>query len=365
MDHPLPVTQAFLKHKGMVLNTICISCALSLGSYFLLPKTYKVSAAISLQTQYFQLPLVSGFMPETNDPQELRAKREALMHLALNQKFLSVIATRYKLVKDPTSSEDIELLSKQFEMVPSGASTFSISFIAKDPNLAFQVLEDFLSHLKTVMTEERKTLLLNLHDAIQEQLESITVNKQGETASAILSTRPDLVQRQIDKIQNQIVTLKKSFSEAHPKIAALKQKIVELSQYSSTQAFSETSPPNFSPADLFSAAQVEPASKELFDDLIRKYRYLEVVIYMDQQNKDHYMSFINEPYIPRAPIFPRLPLLLTWGLTFGFLLGAIRVFLKEFSFKKESKLVPVPPPIYFHDGFKEGFKDVLKEGLVE
>jgi uncharacterized protein involved in exopolysaccharide biosynthesis len=315
------------KNKMMVLNTVGICCAISLGSYFVLPKNYKVSTSIALQTQYFQLPLISGFMPETSDPAELRSKREALMHLALNQKFLGEIADKYKLVKDPSNSFEIELLSKKFEIIPSGPSSFVVSFSAKEPQLAYQVLQDFLAHLRNVMTEERKTLLLNLHDAIQEQLETISVGKQGETASAILASRPDLVQRQIIKIQNQIETLKSSYSETHPRIAALKEQLAQLSQYNSKSNGPESAP-SMSTADVFTGAQVDPASKELFDDLIRKYRYLEVVIYMDQQNKDQYVSFLDEPYVPRSPTFPKLPLLMTWGIALGFLIGSVRVLLK-------------------------------------
>jgi uncharacterized protein involved in exopolysaccharide biosynthesis len=306
---------ALKKNKSQILNTIGICCAFSLASYFVLPRNYKVSTTIALQTQYFQLPLISGFMPETVDPQELRSKREALMHLALNQKFLAELAEKYKLVKDSSNSYEIEMLAKKFEIIPS------------DPQLAYTVLEDFLAHLRTVMTDERKTLLLNLHDAIQEQLETISIGKQGETASAILSSRPDLVQRQILKIQNQIETLKNSYSERHPRITALKEQLNQLSQYNSKSSGPESAP-SMSAADVFTGAQVDPASKELFDDLIRKYRYLEVVIYMDQQNKDQYVSFLNEPYVPRSPTFPKLPLLLTWGIALGFLIGSIRVLAK-------------------------------------
>ena len=346
MNKPNPYLYALRTHKTKILNTVGICCVLSVGSYFVLPRNYKVTTSIALQTQYFQLPLVSGFMPETSDPQEMRSKREALMHLALNQKFLAELADKYKLVKDPTSSYDIELLSKRFEIIPSGPSSFVVSFNAKDPNLAFQVLQDFLTHLKTVMTDERRTLLLNLHDAIQEQLESISVGRQGETASAILSSRPDLVKRQMDKIQSQIDTLKRSYSERHPRITALKDQLAQLAQYRSTPT-TESAPPSLSTADVFTGAQVDPASKELFDDLIRKYRYLEVVIYMDQQNKDQYLSFLSEPYVPHSPTFPKLPLLLTWGIAFGFLIGSIRVLASAMpkGMGKRLSMMPTPPPV--------------------
>ena len=314
------------QHKQKVLNAIGICCALSLLSYFVLPRNYKVSATISLQTQYFQLPLVSGFLTETVDPQELRSKREALLRLALNQQFLSHIASKYQLVKDPTSSYELEQLNKKFEIIPNSQSSFVINFNAKDANLAYQVLHEFITHLQDVMTQERHVLLLNLHDAIEEQLESISVGRSSENASSIYSIRPDLVQERMEKIQEEIETLKNSYSEKHPRITALKDELAQLAQWN--RPVTENAPLN-PKGDVFSGIKVDDASKELFDDLLKKYRYLEVVIYMDKQNKDHYLSYLNEPFIPNAPTWPKIPILLAWGVALGFLIGSIFVLIRE------------------------------------
>ena len=333
-----------LQHKKRILNTIGVCTMLALGSYFVLPKTYKVSTMIALQTQYFQLPLVSGFLPETLDPQELKAKREALMRLALNQQFLTQMATRYKLIKDPTNSFDLEQLAKKFEIIPNGPSAFIINFSARDPNVAYQVLQELITHLQTIMTNERHTLLLNLHDAIQEQLETISFGKAGDTPNAIYAVRPDLVQQRMEKIQEEIETLKNSYSEKHPRITALKAQLAELTQFN--KPFAESSPAA-AKGDVFSGIKVDSASKELFDDLLKKYRYLEVVIFMDQQNKDHYMSLLSEAYIPQNPIFPKLPILVVWGVAAGFLLGAIWVLLRDMpaDSRKRFSVVPDRKPV--------------------
>ncbi|MBC7397840.1 MAG: hypothetical protein H7333_10400 [Bdellovibrionales bacterium] len=338
--NPNDYFNTLLQHKKRILNCIGVCTLLALGSYFVLPKTYKVSSMISLQTQYFQLPLVSGFLPETMDPQELKAKREALLHLAMNQQFLSQMATRYKLIKDPTNSHDLELLAKKLEIIPNGSSAFIVNFTAKDPNVAYQVLQEFISHLQSIMTTERHTLLLNLHDAIQEQLETIAFGKPGDTPNAIYAARPDLVQQRMDKIQSEIATLKASYSEKHPRITALKDQLTQLAQFN--KPFSDSSPPA-AKGDMFGGIKVDGASKELFDDLLKKYRYLEVVIFMDQQNKDHYMSLLNEAYIPESPVFPKLPILIVWGIAAGFLLGSIWVLMKEMPVAEEKKRFTVVP----------------------
>ncbi len=324
-----------MKNRLRILNIVGICTFISVSSYFYLPRNYKVTTTIALQTQYFQLPLVSSFMPETYDAAELRAKREAIISLALNQKFLIEIAEKYKLIKDPNNSHDLELLSKKFEVVSNGQGSFMVNFSAKDANLAYQVLQDFLNHLRVVMTEERRSTLLNLHDAIQEQLESISVGKKGESTNAIYSVRPDLVQRRIERIQQEIITLKNSYSERHPRIAALKEQLVQLSQWN--KPMGEVSNAG-EKRDVFNGMEVDASSKELFDDLIKKYRYLEVVIYMDQQSKDQYLSFLKEPFVPDTPTWPKLPLLLLWGMAVGFLLGSVRVLTKAWP-------VVIPQPI--------------------
>lgn len=326
------------QHKQRVLHIIGICCVVSLLSYFILPKKYKVSTTIALQTQYFQVPLVSGFLPETLDSQELRAKREALIRRALNQKFLAEIAHRYKLIKDPdkepSNSHELELLAKKFEIIPNGPSAFIINFSADDPDVAYQVVQDLLNRLRAVMTTDRRTMLINLHDAIQDQLDSLSSTRQGETANAIYSVRPDLVQQRIERIQMEIDTLKASYSEKHPRVTALKDQLAKLSQWSKPLESSNNTPRG----DLFNGIKVDEASKELFDDLLKKYRYLEVVIYMDQQSKDNYLSFLTEPYVPHSPTWPKLPILLAWGVTAGFLIGSVRVLYKELPRTKAESL---------------------------
>jgi uncharacterized protein involved in exopolysaccharide biosynthesis len=133
----------------------------------------------------------------------------------------------------------------------------------------------------------------------------------------------------MDKIKEEIETLQNTFSERHPRIASLKEQLNQLASISKPLQ-EETQAQQVTPkGDLFAGIKVDDNQKELFDDLMKKYRYLEVIIFMDRQNKEHYMSFLSEQFIPESPIFPKLPLLLAWGLVAGFLIGAGRVLLKE------------------------------------
>jgi len=308
-----------LNHKYQILKTIGICCILALASYFILPRRYKATASVAMQTAYFQIPLVSGFLPETMDPQELRAKREAIVHRAMNHEYIAAVARRHNLIKNSDlesgNSYYLEELEKRFEIIPNGTSSFTISFTAKDPSVTHQVLREFVDHLQAVMTRERHTTLLNLHDAIQDQLEVLSSGKVSG--------------RKIENIQREIETLKATYSAKHPRIAELTGQLAHLKKLPQQEkAWS---------IDLFAGAKTNADSKELFDDLMKKYRYIGVVMHMDQESKDHYLSYLNEPYIPHSPIWPKLPILLVWGIAAGFLFGSLSVL-----FNLHLRTIPIP-----------------------
>jgi|GEM_PF-2517442 len=329
---PVDFLSALKRNRHNVLICIIACTVLSAVAYRVIPKRYKVSSSISLETKYFQVPLVSGFLPDTLDPQELRAQREALIRRALDHKFLSEIAIRYNLLDDPRKASvgpyELELVRKRFEIIPVGSSAFTINLIARDPTQGYQAIQVFFTRLRTLMTEERRTHLLNLHDAIQEQLESLTFGKERDGSSVIFAGRPDLIQYRLRKVKDEIAALKISYNETHPRIAELNRQLSQLEAWSKPAT---ESPVHSGAGDAFSGVKVDDSAKVLFDDLLTKYRYLEVVIHMDQQNKNQYLTFLSEPHVPPFPIWPRLPVLLAWGIAAGFLVGSGFVFLRELS----------------------------------
>ncbi len=346
------------RQKFLVLRTMLVTCALAGAAFYLLPKHYKVSTTIALQTEYFQLPLVSGFLPETNDPQELRAKREALIRTALNREFISRIGERYPVLKGNGQSpqSELEQLNKKFEVIPNGPSSFIINFTANDPKVAYQVLQDFLARLQSIMTEERHIGLLNLHDAIREQLEIISFGKPGVGSSTIYALRPDLVRSRMESIQTEMENLRKSYSDKHPRISALQEELDQLMQWSKPWAESTN---RARASEAFTGAKISPESRELFDDLLKKYRYLEVVIFLDQHNNNHYLTYLSEPFIPESPVSPKLPLLALWGLAAGFLAGSALVLFKQLALTStgDPKIQPTPLTISRMNKMKESTPD--------
>mgnify|MGYP000173201880 CR=1 FL=1 len=80
---------------------------------------------------------------------------------------------------------------------------------------------------------------------------------------------------------------------------------------------------------MFSGAKVDDSAKELFEDLLKKYHYLEVAIYLDAQSQDTYLTILQEPFVPKAAIWPKRPIFLIWGVLAGFLIGTFLALASE------------------------------------
>jgi LPS O-antigen subunit length determinant protein (WzzB/FepE family) len=322
---------AILRQKNLILGAIVISAVASMAGYKFVPKSYKVQAVIGVQTQYFQSPLVRDFVAETWDAGELRSQREALIRRALNHEFLLDLGKRHhlfgKLKDDEISSYDLDFLSKKFEVVPTGATSFLLGFFSKDPEEGYRIVQEAIAHIRSNMAEERHNTLLRLHDAIQDQLEVLSFGKQDGSTPTIMASRPDLVKVEMERVKAQISVLRRSYSDRHPKVAELNRKLESLQKWLKQPTLEMASTPARS--GVFSGTKVDDSAKELFEDLLKKYHYLEVAIYLDAQSQDTYLTILQEPFVPKAPIWPKRPIFLIWGVLAGFLIGSIFALVSE------------------------------------
>lgn len=324
-----------VRQKTILLVTIAICTALGLVSYKLSPKTFKVQATIAIQTQYFQVPLVRDFLSETFDGQELKAQREALVRRALDYDYLKELGLRYGLFgkkqADEITSFDLEMVSKRFEIVPLGSASFLISFLFSKPEIAYNILEEAIAQIRTTLTTQRRTTLFRIHNAIEEQLELLSFGK----SPSLLASRPEIIEQEANRIREEISKLKASYSDKHPRIAELSSQLSELTRLGTKSHTARLpSPESTQPAlgihaKVFSGAKVDETSKDLYQDLLKKYHYLEVVISLDQQNHDGFLSLLQEPYVPKAPLWPKLPIFFIWGVALGFLVGTLLILVLE------------------------------------
>ncbi|MBI3543313.1 MAG: hypothetical protein HY075_08595, partial [Deltaproteobacteria bacterium] len=279
--------------------------------------------------------------PETFDGQELRSQRESLIRKALNQDYARELGKKFNLFhlkkdEEPSTGDMADLISR-FEVVPAGPSTYLIGFFSSNPYVGFDIMKDFIAHVKSVLAQERHAKLVRLHDAIQDRLEVLSFGKGGG-ASPMMAKRPDLIKKEIDRIKEEITVLKGTYSDRHPKVTALTKRLVEISKLldPSNENVRERSNPG-----IFSGAKVDDSSKELFQDLLKKFHYLEVVMFLDEQSIDTFLTTLQEPYVPSAPMWPKRPIILIWSIISGFLVGALVALVLEIVARRRSTVRPV------------------------
>lgn len=328
--------RAAVHYKTILLGCFFGGIVLSMVSYKLVPKRYKIQCVVGISTQYFQNPLVRDFLPETFDSQEIRAQRDAIIRQALNHKFLESIGNRYKLFgknKDPkdVTSFDLDQLGRSFEVVPAGPTSFLLGLFSDDPQKGYQIVQEFLNHIRQTLGEERTSTLSRLHDAIRNRLEALSSGEHNAGMNPVLLSRPDLVKAEIGRVQEEISRLKESYSEKHPRVVLLHKRLDELDGYLRLNNSVEKTPARMRAAS-FSSVRVDPSSKDLFTDLLRKFHYLEVVIFLDQSSQESYLTILQEPFVPQNPVWPKRVIFLVWGAVGGFMVGAFAtLFLEVFK----------------------------------
>ena len=325
--------EALLRRRVYFFGSLVGGIVLALLLYKIVPPTYKVSTTISIQTSYFQIPLVRDFLPETYQGPELKAQREGIILQALNFDFLEALHEKYGLIRqkpkkggeegelEPVTTAQLELLSKDFEVMGVGPTSFMISYMTHNSTQGYQILLDVIEHVRALLGRERQNKLLKVHAAVQSQLEALAFGSSSDMNS-IFASRPDLVRSEIDRLQQEIKALRKTYGEAHPKVTEIRGRLKELMKWQ--EPSSVTSQANFfrTRSRSFANAKVDPSSEQLFQDLLKKYHYLDVVISLDQQSLDDYMVVLEEPFEPKSPIRPKLALFLIWGVILGFVFGA-------------------------------------------
>ncbi|MGZ3697091.1 MAG: hypothetical protein ACXVCH_03265 [Bdellovibrionota bacterium] len=328
---------SMLKHRSLVAVCLFLSVSASMVLYKTLPRKYKVQATIGIQTQYFMIPLVHDFLPEAWDAAELKGQREAIIRRALDFKYLREIGVANGFLgKDgkEITTYDLENFSKQFEIMSVGSGNFLLGFSNSNPETGYRIVNDAIAHIRTTLTTERRNTVLKIYEAIRDRLEALSLGE--ESGTAMLASRPDLIRSEIEKITSEIRALRATYSDKHPRVAELTRQLENMKHMLSANGPSEGTAPA-ARSRKFTGDKVDEASMDLFKDLLKKYHYLEVVIFMDQQQDQNYLTVLEEPFVPKSPLSPKLPILLIWGVLVGFIISASLVLGRELRELKTPK----------------------------
>lgn len=312
---------------------IFIGCiGLGLASAYLIKSKFKTSSVISISPSYFQNSLMREYLSEVFDPSEIRSLRQSIIAEALNRNFLNHILKEEGFGVDNLNSTEASILRSEvlrsIEIISLQSSDFQISVTDSDPVRAVSINEKVISNILLVLKEKRAKTLINLRDAIANQLESISPSKNKINENFSYANKETL-ELKIKNLEQEILEQQKQFSEFHPLIKEKTQKLEQMKKtYNSinentlTTSEAMLNSVNFS---LNGNIAGNSSYNVIYDDLTRKYRYLNIVLMAESSPEPSYFSVVRSPEIPTSAIWPKKRLFLIWSALLGILFSMIYV----------------------------------------
>jgi uncharacterized protein involved in exopolysaccharide biosynthesis len=343
-----------IKKYRMNLFLIMLSFVLlSVVMIIVLPKKYKSLSVISISVKYFQNPLVREFVTETYDHQEMKAQREALLIAAVSDLFVDELAVRYRLYEGsprPGSRDwyfQRSLLRKRIEVLPLNPSTTQISFYSTDPKMSQEVVQALFNQIIDHLKNQRRKFLVNLRSSMKQRLDSLIASIDYSVnlnqAEADFVENPLLVAER-GKLKNELKVKLKFYSKTHPVVKELESKLANIEvdlqksggigaspKEEKTQTGSNDELMNSNSTNLLKAKNM------VYEDLVRKFEYLNIAINSEDPESSSYLSVLQNPTYPISYVFPNKAFFLMWGTLMGFLLCCVYIAIAENRIESQTK----------------------------
>lgn len=320
------------KYSLQILAIIGLFVGVALTAAFTIKPRYKVISVISISPSYFQNSLMREFLSEVYDPSELRSQRMSIMSAALDKKFLDEIAVLDGVdITNETSAQAAErrmITLSTIEIISTQASDFQISVISHDRQKAMALNQKIIENIKVVLKEKRMNMLTNLRSAVAAQIETMSPSIDIPVSHEAQLSR-------MENIQLQIADLKERFSNQHPQVVALEKQLLAYKKMAGRKLNPSDSIENYSIKDN-STGKVN--FNTVYDDLIRKLRYINIVMAADASPQPSYFSIVRSPEWPLGAIWPKKTLFLIWSLLLGILTSLIYVAFAEIGLNKLNEI---------------------------
>ncbi|AZZ36209.1 hypothetical protein CIK05_05180 [Bdellovibrio sp. qaytius] len=323
------------KYMIQIVAIIGVFVGVALVAAFTIKPRYKVASVVSISPSYFQNSLMREFLSEVYDPNELRSQRMSIMTAALDKDFLDQIARLDGIdISKETSTEAAErrmVTLSSIEIIPTQASDFQISVISHNRDKAMQLNQKVIENIIVVLKEKRMGMLTNLRSAVAAQIETMSPNIEVPASHEAQLAR-------MANLEAQVADLKERFSNQHPQVVALEKQLATYKKLSSKSA--ATTPGSAGSVESVSNYNIKDGSTKsanyntVYDDLIRKLRYLNIVITAESTPQPSYFSVVRSPEYPLGAIWPKKTLFLIWSLLLGILTSLIFVAVAEVAAQK-------------------------------
>jgi len=318
-----------------------IGAVLSFAVSTHLPRRYKSTAVVNVQSSYFRNPLVSDLVPEVTESAEVNAQRQSLFRLALGEEFVDSLGEEFGFFRSLRSSsnrsEERSELLKRIEYVSLNPTTFQVSAPGTTGVRAANMLERILAQVRQTFVVERYAALSRAREAIGAQVEFLAraLRELGGTGGKY---QPEYLESELERIDERLSLLRERYTESHPEIFKLKGQERELHGALSRARRRHAA------RDESLGAFVSPSSKQpvqdIYNDLLKKLSHLTIVLSMERDaDSVAYLTILENPTIPLSPTAPKTPLFLVGGALLGFIVGIVSAL--RFEYRRRGELSPL------------------------
>jgi len=318
------------RYRTLIVLNIAVGSSIFLGATYLLPQKFKSSATITIYTKYFQNPLVKDFLPELYDTSELKAQRENLIRQSFGDDFLNELGDREGLFHTgPSSAEretEIEDIRRRIETNSVQSTTFTIAFTHNEKKKTFSIEKQIVDRVVNTLFAERRSTITKIRDSIQRRVEGISLNSTG-APDPMASARPDLLHKELQQLQEQVKALENQYTPQHPKVTKLLARINLIQGW--LKQTGNDKPRAYDKAILIDG-QPKAVTKEVYEDLLKKLNYLNILLDMDEDSANEYVAVLSPPSRPTSPVWPNKAVFLMWGLLTGLLVSSMIIMITEY-----------------------------------
>lgn len=328
---------------------ICMATATA--AFLLLPKAYKSKGVLNIQASYFQIPLVDDIVSTVNDPAAQSTQREALLRLAVNDEFVDQLAEDFKVYKtsrdDPKRAKERKRFRSAIEYFAVTSTAFQISVQGRTPERSLEMTRRVLDRMMTVLIDERFNNLIKTRNAIQSNIQSLGLSLRGITPPPISASA---AKEELGKLEASIVALTQQFTEQHPEVVRLKRRaevlkrVIDTAGAASSAGISAGAAPGPGPdvgdtTVIPSGPGSKQATQELYNELVRKLNFLNIVLEMEKDRTSvSYLTVLEHPTLQVEAHSPNPKVVFGGGFVAGLLLSIVLVVFREL--KRGSFLSP-------------------------
>lgn len=320
------ILKALVRHIWIIVLLAALGVSGTIVALKTVPKKFKSRAVISIQSSYFENPLVHDLIPEISDPGELNARRAALLRLSLNEAFIDQLGEAVGYFKStPTDKVRIrerEILLEQIAYFSLSPSTYQVSVTWNNADTSQTMTRSVVEQMINTLIRERFAVLENTRNTIKTHVESLGL-KLRDLSSPAATLDPESLRSQLEKVNKDLMALLVNYTEKHPEVVKLKAQALSLENLLANSPVEQATNKEDPLGGYLPAAAKQPI-EEVYNELLKKLNYLNLILDVERdKNKISHVGVIEQPVLPSQAFFPNPKVFLSIGMAIALTLALL------------------------------------------